>query len=150
MDKAVTMFHAAENVTRAFTCEEFALMDDTAPGGWEVIANTCAFYLKDFHSPFASFTPDFGAGGISTGTPRRYIWEGVIASNKATIPVSELTLPTREAHVEAYVNRQAYHPSEPGFVRDFFVNNVDNSLDFEAGAGRPNLNGLKIKVYVWK
>ena len=139
MDKAVTMFNAGENITHAFTCEEFALMDDTAPAGWEVLTNTCAFYLKDFHSPSASFTPDFG-----------YIWEGVIASNKATIPVSELTLPTREAHVEAYVNRQAYHPSEPGFVRDFFVNNVDNSLDFETGAGRPNLNGLKIKVYAWK
>lgn len=144
------MFHAGENITRAFTCEEFALMDDLPPDGWEVITNTCAFYLKDFHSPFAAFTPDFGAGGITTGTPRRYMWQGVISGNRAIIPVSELTLPTREASIEAYVNRDTYHPSVPGHVNDFFVNNVDNSLDFETGAGRPNLNGMKIKVYAWK
>lgn len=150
MDRAVKMVHAGANIERSFTCEEYALLDGVVPDGWTVVSNTCAIYLKDFHSPYASFTPDFGASGIITETPRRYIWDGTVSSNRAIIPTDEVVLPSRELNVEVYVNRQAYYPSEPGETRDFYVNTVDNSIDFVTGAGRPNLNGLKIKVFVWK
>ena len=150
MIRIVKVYNAGVNIEREYTCEQWALMNSVPPAGWVTLSNTCPVYLRQFHAPYASFTPDFGAEGISVAGIRKYIWDGVVSANRVIIPISDLTLPSIEAMVEAHVNRVAYFPSEPGIIRDFYVNTVDNSIDFITGAGRPNLNGLKARIFVWK
>lgn len=151
MLRKVTVFSPSTNIERTFTCAQWAAMDGVPPGDWEVVQNTCADYLENLHSPFASFTPFFGAPGISvTGAGRWYMWSGIVTANKLTIPIAELVLPSNEASVFVTINRQRYTPSRPGFTRDFAVNTVDNSLDFVVGGGLPSLNGLRGEVSVWK
>lgn len=84
------------------------------------------------------------------GTGRFYLYEGIIgaaSSNRLIIPYTTLALPSIVANVEVHVRRQAYHPSEVGFPRDFTVNTVANSIDFTTS---PSLNGLKAIVRVFK
>lgn len=137
-------------MTREYTCEQWALMDGVPPTGWEVVSNTCQVYLQDFYAPFAAFTPEFTADAIVPNVGRWYIWEGVISSDRLVIPLSELRLPSDPAQVKVEVRRQGYRPSEPGKPRDFWVNNVDNSIDFIVGTGKPSLNTFLGSVWVWK
>lgn len=151
MLRKVTVFSPSTNIERTFTCAQWAAMDGVPPGDWEVVQNTCSYYLEQFHSPFASFTPAFGSPDISvSGSGRWYMWSGIVTGNKLTIPIADLVLPSNEAAVFVTINRQRYTPSRPGFTRDFAVNTVDNSLDFVVGGGLPSLNGRLAEVSVWK
>lgn len=153
MIRTVKALNVGANIEREYTCEQWALMNGVPPSGWAMVSNTCQLYLEKFYSPFASFTPDFGAGGIVVGAGRWYLWEGVIGganSDRLMIPTADLQLPSTEANVLVTVRRQDYLPSEPGKTRDFFVNTVDNSIDFVVGSGKPSLNTLKAYVKVWK
>jgi len=87
--------------------------------------------------------------GPYSNSGRFYLWEGVVGatnSNRLMIPYSVLVLPVIPANTEITVRRQVYQPTEPGFIRDYTVNNAANSIDFTSS---PSLNGLKAIVRIW-
>lgn len=129
---------------REFTCEQYALSGYALDAAWTITENTCGQYLAKLHSPFASFGIEFGGTAIPGGW---YVYKAVIASNRVIIPTADLTLPSNEANVIAIIRRQQYNATVPGEVRDFTVNNADNSVDFEAGL---NLNGQIAFIRVFK
>ena len=131
-------------VTREFTCEEYALSDYTVPLGFTITENTCGIYMQSFRSPFASFGIDF-AGTALPGN--WYTYKGTIASNRVIVPTSEFTLPSNHHNTQVIVRRQTYQPTVPGEVRDYSVNNADNSIDFESSL---NLNGQVAYIRVFK
>ena len=131
-------------ITRTFTCEQYALMNDTLPSGWTITNNTCGVYLGQLRSPYASF----GLEIDGTRLPGNwYTYEGVIASNRVIIPTGDLVLPGKPDNVFVIVRRQEYHPTVPGDMRDFTVNNTDNSIDFQSSL---SLNGQTAYIRVLK
>lgn len=130
-------------IIREFTCEQYALMGDDVPG-WTITENTCGIYVDLLRSPYASFGLEL-SGTALPGNWRTY--KGVVASNKITIPVAELKLPSNPHNTMVIVRRQHYHASVPSETRDYTVNNSDNSIDFEPGL---NLNGQIAYVKVFK
>lgn len=132
------------SITRTFSCGQYALMGNDVPSGWTITENTCGVYADLFRSPYASFGLDL----TGTRLPGAwYTYKATIASNRVIIPVTSILLPSNHNNVRAIVRRQEYHPSEPGEVRDFAVNNIDNSIDFVSGL---NLNGQIAFIKVFK
>lgn len=131
-------------VTRTLECSQYALLNDTLPAGFTITENTCGIYFQSFRSPFASYGIDFG----SVALPGRwYSYEAVISSDQVVIPTDNFTLPSNPDNVFVIVRRQQYHPDVPGDSRDFFVNIVDNSIDFNSALG---LNGQTAYIRVFK
>lgn len=132
------------DVTRTFTCEQYALMGYSLPAGWTMTGNTCGIYMELIHSPFASYGLDLTGGALPGNW---YVYEGVVADDRVIIPTDAFTLPSNWNNVFVIVRRQQYHPDVPGDVRDFFVNNADNSIDFRTTLG---LNGQTAYVRIFK
>lgn len=131
-------------ITRTFTCEQYALLGEVLPAGFVVVNNTCGVYLSRFRSPFASF----GLEIDGTRLPGNwYSYEATITSDRVIIPTGTLVLPGNANNVFVIVRRQEYHPSVPGDTRDFTVNNVDNSIDFNAAL---NLSGQTAYIRVFR
>ena len=129
------------SIEREFTCEQYALMGGL-PAGWTLIKNTCGLYLQKIASPYAAYSLDPSSSAVGG---RWHLWDGTVALGKVTVPLAELALPADAAAIRLIVRRQMYRPSEPGMVRDFFVNNTDNSLDLVV-ANTGNLNGQRCTV----
>lgn len=132
-------------IQRTFTCEQYALMNNTLPTGWTETENTCGIYLGRFYSPYASF----GLEIDGTRLPGNwYTYEGTIdGSHRVIIPTGDLTLPGKPDNVFVIVRRQQYNPDVPGDTRDFAVNNIDNSIDFRSALA---LNGQTAYIRVFK
>ena len=130
--------------TREFSCTQYALMGGSLPSGWTISENTCGIYTQHFRSPYASFGIDF-AGTALPGS--WYTYKATIASNQVVVPSTEFILPSNPHNTRVEVRRQAYHPSVPGEVRDYTVNNSNNSIDFEASLG---LNGQIAFISVFR
>lgn len=140
----ITAIHQGDNITRDFTCAQYAHMNSILPTGWTVTANTCGQYFGLLRSPEASFGLEVTGATVPGGW---YVYEAVIASNRVIIPTTVFLLPTNPQNVRAIVRRQEYHPDAPGDARDFAVNWTDNSIDFLSTLG---LNGQTCYVKVFK
>lgn len=114
---------------REFTCEQLALMDGVLDPAWTITENTCGQYFSQFRSPYASFGIDVNGATLPGAW---YTYKGTVASNRVIIPTADMVLPSNPSNVMVIVRRQNYNPSVPGDVRDFTVNNSDNSIDFES------------------
>ena len=153
----------ASDLLFEFDCAQWAIMSDASKAPWTVVENTCGIQTS-VGSPYASSSFLFTLSGIVTANapitieivdgvyvlslnaPK--VYEGVIASNKVIIPTSEFTLPDDINNVQSVVvRRQMYNASTPTDTRDFDINYVDNSIEFESSLG---LNGQTayIKVLV--
>lgn len=130
--------------TRTFNCAQFALMDGVLPASWTVTENTCGIYVGQLRSPYASFGIELSGTSVPGSW---YTYKGIVVANVVTVPTSEIILPSNPNNVFVIVRRQQYNPSFPGEIRDFTVNNTDNSIDFEPGLG---LNGQTAYVRVFK
>lgn len=131
-------------ITRDFTCEQYALAGYALPSGWSVTESTCGIYAGMFRSPYASFGLDL-AGTALPGSWNTY--KAVITSNRVIIPAVVFLMPSNPHNTMAIVRRQNYHASIPGETRDYTINYVDNSIDFEPGL---NLNGQIAFIKVFK
>lgn len=81
---------------------------------------------------------------------RPKIWKsykGTVSSNRVIVPGGEFTIPDNPDEVMVIVRRQFYHASTGLETRDYEINTVDNSVDFQSSLG---LNGqiAFIKVFV--
>jgi hypothetical protein len=126
------------------TCAQFALYGGVAPAGWTVKENTCGYYTNDHLTPFASL----GLTGAPGGPPGRwYYYTATVEDGRVIVPSSEIILPTTHTNVFCIIRRQEYSPTEPGIVRDFTVNNDDNSIDFIPSLSTLNGQSCSVKVF---
>jgi hypothetical protein len=75
------------------------------------------------------------------------IWSGVIDStNKIIAPTNEILFSTDLANIRVTIRRQSYLPTLPGFVRDFTIDLLENSITFTT---LPSLAGQTATIEVW-
>lgn len=131
-------------LTRTFTCAQYALLNDTLPTGWVETSNTCGQYFGLLRSPEASFGLELNSAVLPGGW---YSYEATITADEVEIPTSVFVLPTNPDNTIAIVRRQQYHPTVPGDVRDFTVDNVNNKIIFNPAL---NLSGQICYVRVFR